>query len=74
MVGSRSRLVGGDERIGMVVRTKVRANPLFVSSGHRVDFDGAVQAVFAGVRGYRSPEPTRLAHVYVNEERRKRLG
>jgi deoxyribonuclease V len=45
-----------------------------VSPGHRIDVAGAVRAVLAGVRGYRLPEPTRLAHLFVNEERRKRLG
>jgi deoxyribonuclease V len=74
IAGATSRLVDRDEVVGAVVRTKARANPLFVSPGHQIDFAGAVQAVLTGVRGYRLPEPTRLAHLFVNEERRKRLG
>jgi deoxyribonuclease V len=74
IAGSTSLLVDRDEVVGTVVRTKTRTNPLFVSPGHRIDVAGAVRAVFAGLRGYRLPEPTRLAHVFVNEERRKRLG
>jgi deoxyribonuclease V len=46
---------------------KARSNPLFIAPGHRIDVAGAVQAVFAGLREYRLPEPTRLAHFFVNE-------
>jgi len=74
IAGSTSRLLDRDEVIGSLVRTKARSNPLFVSPGHRIDVAGAVRAVLAGVRGYRLPEPTRLALLFVNEERRKRLG
>ena len=48
--------------------------PLFVSPGHRIDLDSSVKVVLGCVRGYRLPEPTRLAHLFVNEERRKGLG
>jgi deoxyribonuclease V len=72
--GSTSPLLAGKQAIGRVVRTKDNVSPVFASPGHRVDLDGAVRAVLAGVRGYRLPEPTRRAHLYVNEERRKGLG
>jgi deoxyribonuclease V len=71
--GSTSPLIDREEVIGEVVRTKARTNPLFVSTGNLIDTAGAVRAVLACLRGYRLPEPTRLAHLYVNEERRKRL-
>src|SRR5438270_123570 len=71
--GSTSPLVGGKTVVGEVVRTKDRVTPVFVSPGHLIDTAGAVRAVLAGVRGYRLPEPTRLAHLYVNEQRRKGL-
>ena len=70
---STSPLVDREEVIGEVVRTKARTNPLFVSTGNLIDTAGATRAVLACMRGYRLPEPTRLAHLYVNEERRKRL-
>ncbi|HEY1379035.1 MAG TPA: deoxyribonuclease V [Gemmataceae bacterium] len=72
--GSTSPLLAGKQVVGEVVRTKDRVNPVFASPGHLIDTPGAVRAVLAGVRGYRLPEPTRLAHLYVNEERRKGLG
>jgi deoxyribonuclease V len=72
--GSTSPLVAGRDEIGQAVRTKNRVNPVYVSPGHRIDMAGAVRSVLASVRKYRLPEPTRLAHLFVNEERRKGLG
>jgi len=73
--GSTSPLVGrGKQVVGEVVRTKDGINPVFASPGHLIDVAGAVRAVLAGVRGYRLPEPTRRAHLFVNEERRKGSG
>jgi deoxyribonuclease V len=68
--GSRSPLLHRGQVIGSAVRTKARTLPVFVSPGHRIDLDSAVRLVLACCRGYRLPEPTRLAHLYVNEVRR----
>ncbi len=48
--------------IGSVLQTKPRTNPLFVSPGHRVSVESATRVVRDCVRGYRLPEPTRIAH------------
>jgi deoxyribonuclease V len=68
--GSRTPLVDGGTVLGSVVRTKTNAGPLFVSPGHRIDLDSTVRWVLATCRRHRLPEPTRLAHLYVNELRR----
>ena len=59
----------GPEVIGAVVRTRPGARPVYVSIGHKVDLETAVCYVLAtsrpfgaGHRGYRLPEPCRLAH------------
>ena len=49
------------ELIGVVLRTKPRTKPLFVSVGHKMDLETAVALVLRCGRGYRLPEPTRLA-------------
>jgi len=67
--GEWTRLMAGDEEIGRVVRTRDRVRPLFVSPGHRVSMERAVQIVLACGRGYRLPEPTRQAHVESNRLR-----
>jgi deoxyribonuclease V len=72
--GSTSPLTAGRQEIGDVVRTKNNVQPVYVSPGHRIDRASAVRVVLASVRGYRLPEPTRLAHLYVNEQRREGRG
>jgi deoxyribonuclease V len=68
--GSTSPLRKGSDLLGQVVRTKNGVQPLFVSVGHRINLDSAVRWVVATCRGYRLPEPTRQAHLFVNELRR----
>jgi len=59
--GQSSDLLDGDVPIGAVVRTRTGVQPIFVSIGHRVDLATAVETILACGRGYRLPEPTRLA-------------
>jgi deoxyribonuclease V len=68
--GARAALTDRDEVIGRVLRTKTGVNPLFVSVGHHIDLESAVQTVLASCAGYRLPEPTRLADQHVNALRR----
>ncbi len=68
--GSWSPLTDRGAVIGRVVCTKTGVKPVFLSVGHRMDLDGATQLTLACRGGYRIPEPTRLAHLYVNELRR----
>ncbi len=59
--GAWSPLLDGDEVIGAVVRTRARTRPVFVSIGHRVSLATAIRLTLAFARGFRLPEPTRLA-------------
>ena len=59
--GAWSPLMSGREEIGRVVRTKVRVKPVFVSVGYRITLPLAVEVVLRCTRGYRLPEPTRIA-------------
>lgn len=69
--GSVSPLMDDKEEIGKVVRTKDGTQPVFVSVGHKIDLASAVRLTLATCRGYRIPEPTRQAHLHVNELRRQ---
>ncbi len=60
--GDRSPLLEGEEVIGMVVRSRTGVSPIFVSIGHRVSLESAVEIVLRCCTKYRLPEPTRLAH------------
>jgi deoxyribonuclease V len=59
--GSLSPLTDHGETIGMVLRSKTGTRPLFISIGHRIDLATSVELVLRCLRGYRLPEPTRLA-------------
>jgi deoxyribonuclease V len=49
--------------IGAVLRTKDGVKPLFVSVGHKIDLSSSIFWVLQCCRGYRLPEPARLAHL-----------
>ncbi len=68
--GDRSELSDRGEMIGEVVRTRDRVAPVFVSPGHRCDFESATRLVLATSGKYRLPGPARMAHEFVNEVRR----
>jgi deoxyribonuclease V len=48
--------------IGAAVRTRPGTRPVYVSPGHRMDLPHAIELTLATCRGYRLPEPLRLAH------------
>lgn len=68
--GSWMPLLHRGEEIGRLLRTKERVAPVIVSPGHRIDMESALAIALQFARGYRLPEPTRLAHLHVNEARR----
>ena len=68
--GAASALRLGTEIVGEVVRTKARTRPLFISPGHKIDIESSKRWVLECCRGYRMPEPTRQAHLFVNQLRR----
>ncbi len=63
--GAWSPLMDGDERIGTVLRTRPGTNPVFVSQGHRISLESALEITLATYDGYRIPKPTREADAFV---------
>jgi len=61
--GSNAELLDNGEIIGAALRTKSRVRPIYVSVGHKIDLASSLQWVLKCCRGYRLPEPTRLAHL-----------
>ena len=59
--GTGSPLVFGGETVGAVVRTRQGVRPVFVSAGHLVSLDEAVEVVLRCSPKYRIPEPLREA-------------
>ena len=61
--GSYAEVVDRDEIIGAALRTKLGIKSVYVSVGHKIDLQAAIHWVLECCRGYRLPEPTRLAHL-----------
>jgi deoxyribonuclease V len=68
--GSHADLAHGGRVVGSALRTKDRVRPVYVSPGHRMGRAAARDLVLRCTRGYRLPEPTRLAHIRVEAYRR----
>jgi deoxyribonuclease V len=60
--GSYRAMKADGRQIGIVLRTRDNVKPVFVSPGHRVDFDDCLRVVLSVTPRYRIPEPIRYAH------------
>ena len=61
--GSYAEVIDRDEVIAAALRTRQGVKPVYVSIGHKIDLQAAIYWVLNCCRGYRLPEPTRLAHL-----------
>ena len=52
-----------DERVGVVLRTRTKVKPLYVSPGHLAEVDSSRKLVERCCTKYRLPEPIRQAHL-----------
>lgn len=72
--GEWSPMADKGEVIGAALRTKDRVSPVYISPGHLIDLETSIQLALACNGGYRVPEPTRQAHLYVNALRAGGVG
>lgn len=72
--GARAPLVWQGREIGVALRSRRGANPLFISPGHRVSPATALAWVERCLRGRRLPEPTRAAHDAAGALRREAVA
>lgn len=59
--GSWQPLIDKGETIGAIVRTRTNVNPLYISPGHRISLETAINYVLNCTTKYRLPETTRIA-------------
>jgi deoxyribonuclease V len=71
--GTWTPLMDGNEIIGAVLRTRRNTRPVFISVGHRIDLETAVEFATACTDGFRIPRPTRKADHFVGELKRQSL-
>ncbi|MGK2943712.1 MAG: deoxyribonuclease V [Desulfuromonadales bacterium] len=67
--GTWTSLSCDGKAVGAVVRTRQGVRPMYISPGHLVSIDRAVEIVLRCGGGYRLPEPTRQAHLASNRLR-----
>jgi deoxyribonuclease V len=71
--GSRADLIDHGEVVGSLLRTRERVRPVYVSVGHRLGLAAAERWVLRCTRGYRSPEPVRVADALSRRAKRHML-
>lgn len=67
-VGGCNPLKYQGDMVGAVLKSKRGCNPIYVSPGNRISLETSIALVRKCLRGYKLPEPTRLAHELVNEQ------
>ncbi|MGD8353039.1 MAG: endonuclease V [Pseudomonadota bacterium] len=70
--GDITPITYGGETVGYALRSRKGSKPVYVSPGHLLDPMEAVKGVQMCLKGYRLPEPTRLAHKLTQS--RKEMG
>lgn len=72
--GNWTPMLHRGDTIGAALRTKNKVNPVFISPGHLIDLPTAIDLTLRCDGGYRLPEPTRRAHLFVNTVRRQHMA
>ncbi len=68
--GNHQPITVSSHEVGLAYRTKDGVKPIFISPGHKCDLRQAQDIIVRSLRGFRQPEPLRLAHLYANKFRR----
>jgi deoxyribonuclease V len=69
--GATAQLIHDGELVGAAVRTRAAVKPVYVSVGHRIELQQAIELVLATAAGFRLPEPVRLAHLHTAARMRR---
>jgi len=72
--GSWKPLIDKGEIIGAVLRTRDAVKPVYISQGHRVSLERAIELARAVSDGFRIPKPTREADHFVEAVKRGEQG
>jgi deoxyribonuclease V len=66
--GQYRSLMHRNNRVGVVLRTRAKVKPLYVSPGHLAEVDSSRKLVVRCCLKYRLPEPIRKAHLAAQRE------
>ena len=68
--GSEESITLKSQPVGVAYRSRDKVKPIFISPGHLCNIEQARDTVVQCLRGYRLPEPQRIAHASANKSRR----
>lgn len=71
--GQYSLIKDKEEVIGYALRSKNKANPIFISPGNQMSLEDSLTVTLHCIGNYRLLEPTRKAHEFVNQFRTGQL-
>ena len=69
--GSCERITFQSKEVGLAYRSKENVKEIFISPGHKCGLDQVRDIIVTNLRGFRLPEPLRLAHLFANKFRRR---
>ena len=68
--GSWKPLIDNDETIGVVLRSRTKVKPIYVSIGHKITLPTAMEYVMGCLTKYRLPETTRWADKLASHQKK----
>jgi deoxyribonuclease V len=70
-VGSYCYATYSGRRVAAVFLSKKGCKPIIISAGHFITLGGCLKIVKQSLKGYKFPEPLRLAHKFAQDEQRR---
>ena len=67
--GAQTALIYDGRKVGAALRTRSNVKPVYVSVGHKIRLEEAIEIVLHCTPKFRIPEPIRFAHKFVNASR-----
>ena len=68
--GGQQPIIWRSQEVGIAYRAKDGVKPIYMSPGYKCSLQHARDIVVMNLRGFRLPEPLRLAHLYANKYKR----
>ncbi|MGB1206910.1 MAG: deoxyribonuclease V [Chitinophagales bacterium] len=72
--GSTADIYDNNELLGVVLRSRSKVKPIYISVGHRITLPEALKLMQHCISTYRLPAPTRQAHLIANQMRRGEIN
>lgn len=72
-VGDASLITYQKRAVGYYFKSKKNCKPLIVAPGHKISLESSLNLIKSCIRGYKLPEPTRMAHLFANRIKKEVL-